>query len=71
MRTGRITVPLDVSEAAALLEMAEIDCRSPHDQIRYLLRKDAQERGLLTCSGQQETVAQNDRRSDQMERQAA
>ncbi len=71
MRTGRITVPLDVGEAAALLEMAELDCRSPHDQIRYLLRKDAQERGFLTGSGQQETVPQKDRRAEQMERQAA
>ncbi len=70
MRTGRITVPLDVSEAAALLEMAELDCRTPHDQIRYLLRKNAQERGLLTGIEQQEMVDQTDRRAEQMEQAA-
>jgi len=70
MRTGRITVPLDVSEAAALWELAELDCRSPHDQIRYLLRKNAQERGLLTSSGQTEIIAQVERHADQMEQAA-
>jgi len=70
MRTGRITVPLDVSEAAALWEMAELDCRTPHDQIRYLLRKNAQERGLVLRSGQQEMVTKVDRRADQLEQAA-
>ncbi len=70
MRTGRITVPLNGSEAAALLEMAELDCRTPHDQIRYLLRKNAQERGLLIRTEQQEMVDQNDQHAEQMEQVA-
>ncbi len=70
MRTGRITVPLDVTEANALWEMAELDCRTPHDQIRYLLRRDAQERGLLTNSEIKTRPAENDRRTDLMEQAA-
>lgn len=68
MRTGRITVPLDVSEAAVLWEMAEADCRTPHDQIRFLLRRDAQERGLLKGVTQ---TTQDDRNEDASGKRAA
>jgi hypothetical protein len=43
----RINVPLEESEAKALICMAETDCRQPREQLRYLLREAAQSRGLL------------------------
>jgi hypothetical protein len=47
MLTIRINVPLDRSEATALIRMAEDDCRQPREQLRYLLREAARLRGLL------------------------
>jgi hypothetical protein len=43
----RISVPLDKSEFAALLDMATSDCRHPREQMRYILREEAKRRGLL------------------------
>ena len=48
MSTARVNVVLDKSEAAALVRMAEVDCRHPREQMRYLLREEACRRGLLS-----------------------
>lgn len=47
MDTTRINVPLTKSEAVALIRIAEAECRHPREQMRYLLIKEAQQRGLL------------------------
>lgn len=57
---NRISVPLDKSEFAALLDMATTDCRHPREQMRYILREEAQRRGLLTAensNGASDTAA--------------
>ncbi len=43
-----VNVPLDKCELAALVRMAEVDCRHPREQMRHLLRVEASKRGLLT-----------------------
>jgi hypothetical protein len=35
------------NELAALLAMAQLDCRHPREQLRYLLRAEAERRGML------------------------
>ena len=47
MAYARITVPLTSDDRTVLLDIAEIECRDPREHLRYLLRRDAQERGLL------------------------
>ena len=47
MAYGRITVPVTTAEREALVKMAESECRDPREQLRYLLRREAQERGLI------------------------
>lgn len=47
----RISVPLDNSELAALLDMARIDCRHPREQMRFILREEAKRRGLMPANG--------------------
>ncbi len=61
MPHARITVPLTTDDRIALLDIAEIECRDPREHLRYLLRRDAQERGLLS-NGFKEKAAQGDRR---------
>lgn len=67
MNMGRITVPLDTSEATALRHMAETDCRPPHDQMRYLLRTEGQRRGLIPADEQKKVAYKADKqpRDDQ------
>ncbi len=48
MADTRVNVPLDKRELAALVRMAEVDCRHPREQMRFLLREEATKRGLLT-----------------------
>ena len=48
MPHARITVPLTTNERMVLLNIAEMECRDPREHLRYLLRRDAQERGLLS-----------------------
>ncbi len=44
---ARVNVPLASSELEALVRMAADDVRHPREQLRYLLRTEAQRRGLL------------------------
>ncbi len=48
MSTARVSVLLEQPEAAALIQMAEAECRHPREQMRYLLREEACRRGLLS-----------------------
>ena len=48
MAHARITVPLTTTDRMVLLDIAEMECRDPREHLRYLLRRDAQERGLLS-----------------------
>jgi hypothetical protein len=45
--TLRVNIPLDAAESSALLHMAREECRHPRDQLRYLLRAEAERRGLI------------------------
>lgn len=44
---ARLTVTLAEDERVALQRMAEDECRYPREQLRFLLREEAQKRGLL------------------------
>ncbi len=48
MAQARISVPLTTDDRTVLLSIAEMECRDPREHLRYLLRRDAQERGLLS-----------------------
>lgn len=58
MNTARISVVLEGLEVTALVRMAEADCRQPREQLRFLLREEAQKRGLSLSRGssQQESI---------------
>lgn len=47
MANGRIVVPLSTAERGALIKIAEIECRDPRDQLRFMLREEAGRRGLI------------------------
>ena len=47
---ARMTITLAEDERNALQHMAEAECRYPREQLRYLLRREAQARGLLDPS---------------------
>ena len=47
MHRSSVNVPLTESEARALLEMANVECRHPREQMRWLLVQEAERRGLL------------------------
>ena len=49
-RTYRVSVTFPESERNILSAMCAADIRAPDDQIRYLLRQEAQRRGLVTNS---------------------
>jgi hypothetical protein len=53
MPDARINVPMTAQEFSALLCMARQECRHPREQMRYLLREAAQQRGLLKPQDQQ------------------
>ncbi len=42
----RVSVSLSQPELAALVQMAQTDCRHPREQLRYLVREEAKHRGL-------------------------
>ena len=46
----RVSVPLERAEARALIDMATSECRQPREQLRYLLRREARRRGLLSSA---------------------
>ena len=43
---NRMTVTLEQPEYAALLQMAVTELRTPPDQLRHILRRDLERRGL-------------------------
>jgi len=67
MPYARISVPLTTTDRTVLLSIAEIECRDPREHLRYLLRRDAQERGLLD-TGLNEKAVSGDKptRNDQI-----
>ena len=52
---ARVTICLEERERAALEQMSDLDCRPPRDQIRYLLREAASQRGLFNGDVKSET----------------
>ena len=44
----RLTISFEPEEQVALQRMAEQDFRPPKDQLRWLLRQEAQKRGFLS-----------------------
>ena len=48
MANSQITIEVTPQERRSLFRLAESECRDPADQLRYLLRRAAQERGLLS-----------------------
>jgi hypothetical protein len=44
---SRMTISLSEDERAALVQMAGNEFRRPQEQLRYILRTEAQKRGLL------------------------
>jgi hypothetical protein len=54
MQNLSINVPLTELELNALVTMAQVSCRAPREQLRYLLRRQAQRRGLLETSPTQQ-----------------
>ncbi len=48
MAITQFTIPLTPQERRSLFRIAESECRDPGEQLRFLLRREAQQRGLLT-----------------------
>ena len=53
-RQVRVNVSLNQSEAAALIGMADAECRHPREQLRHILREEARRRGLLPPEPQEQ-----------------
>ena len=53
MAITQFTIPLTPQERRTLFRIAESECREPVEQLRFFLRREAQQRGLLSdvCSG--------------------
>ncbi len=51
MANSQITIPLTTQERRSLSRIAESECRDPGEQLRFFLRREAQERGLLASKG--------------------
>ncbi len=47
MLNALVKVSVPHNEYQALVQMCETECRMPDEQLRYLLRTEAQRRGLL------------------------
>jgi hypothetical protein len=62
MANSQITIPLTTQERRSLFRIAESECRDPGEQLRFLLRREAQERGLLANSGLKSKAVQGDTR---------
>lgn len=50
----KLQVTLDQTEATLLAEWAASELRDPRDQIRLILRRELERRGLLACVAQAE-----------------
>ncbi len=59
MAYGRITVPLTTGEREVLRQIAEVECRDPREQMRFLLREEAYRRGFVEteCIAEAKKVA--------------
>jgi len=55
----RLYLKLDMAEYRALAAMAKAELRDDREQLRYLLREEAQRRGLLTDSSSSMPEEQN------------
>ncbi len=62
-----IPVPLTAKERRTLFHIAESECRDPGEQLRFMLRREAQQRGLLSDGGIKATAAEAGRSSNQKE----
>ena len=49
----RLTISFTPEESRALQRMVETDFRPPKDQVRWLLRREAEKRGLLPGNTQE------------------
>lgn len=47
MVVTRLKLPLEQAEYSALLRLARAELRSPDDQVRFIIRKELERRGLL------------------------
>ena len=47
----RLTISFEPEEYEALQRLASADFRSPREQLRWLLRQEAERRGLMTTDG--------------------
>jgi hypothetical protein len=56
------TIPLTPKERRSLFRIAESECRDPGEQLRFLLRREAQKHGLLTNSSLKSKAVQGDTR---------
>lgn len=56
MAYGRISVPLTTDERGALIKIAELECRDPREQLRYMLRTEGQRRGLIPADEEKKAV---------------
>jgi hypothetical protein len=56
MQKIRVSVPLDNSEADALISMARAACRHPREQLRFLLRQEARRLGLVAQQTEDELL---------------
>lgn len=59
MKHLSINVALESMELQALIDMAEVDCRHPREQMRFILREEARRRGLLSIESEEDR-AQDD-----------
>jgi hypothetical protein len=55
----RLYLKLDIAEYRALAAMAKAELRDDREQLRYLLREEAQRRGLLVDSSSSMPEEQN------------
>ena len=55
----RLYLKLDMAEYRALVAMAKAELRDDREQLRYLLREEAQRRGLLADSSSSMPEEQN------------
>lgn len=53
---ARLTISLTPAESDALRRMVELDFRPPREQLRWLLRQEAQRRGLLPSCSENVTI---------------
>jgi hypothetical protein len=56
MAVTHLKLPLEQAEYSALLKVAGDDLRNPVDQVRFLLRKELERRGLLAKPAKEKTT---------------